>query len=63
MCLGKSLVVVDIYGSFLQSGQFSVHNGEALLNYIIIIIIINIIIIIIIIIPLSLNMILALLTL
>ena len=59
------MVVVDIYGSFLQSGQFSVHNGEALLNYIIIIIIINIIIIIIIIIiiPLSLNMILALLTL
>ena len=56
MCLGNSLVVFDIYGSFLQSGQLSIHNGEALLNYFIIIIII-------IIIPLSLNMILALLTL
>ena len=55
MCLGNSLVVFDIYGSFLQSGQLSIHNGEALLNYFIIIIII--------IIPLSLNMILALLTL
>ena len=54
MCLGNSLVVFDIYGSFLQSGQLSIHNGEALLNYFIIIIII---------IPLSLNMILALLTL
>ena len=61
MCLGNSLVVFDIYGSFLQSGQLSIHNGEALLNYFIIIIII--IFIIIIIIPLSLNMILALLTL
>ena len=58
------MVVFDIYGSFLQSGQLSIHNGEALLNYFIIIIIIIIIfIIIIIIIPLSVNMILALLTL
>ena len=63
MCLGNSLVVFDIYGSFLQSGQLSIHNGEALLNYFIIIIIIIIIFIIIIIIPLSVNMILALLTL
>ena len=62
MCLGNSLVVFDIYGSFLQSGQLSIHNGEALLNYFIIIIII-IIFLLIIIIPLSLNMILALLTL
>ena len=56
------MVVFDIYGSFLQSGQLSIHNGEALLNYFIIIIII-IIFLLIIIIPLSLNMILALLTL
>ena len=57
------MVVFDIYGSFLQSGQLSIHNGEALLNYFIIIIIIIIIFLLIIIIPLSLNMILALLTL